>query len=858
MLRSSSLVVPLAFAVVMLLTVPGLLASGSPVAVAAPRGAGSVDPTLTLNPGHPISSLFWGTTVDPRAHLLPNQGDLVNATPVRTVVFPGAVAGDQFNPFNSSVSNWVRLSIKVNGTHPTVLEWNSTAQHGTSVRAFVTWCESINCTAIFQVPGEIDDPGFARNVVAYVVNTTYNATTPGLDFRPAYWEIGNEPGLWTNWNLSWKDWKDTNNINVTPIQYAWEVHNYTAQMDLANSSYTPRIIGLPGIGKGSGTTTSNGDWANDTILVNGFNLSGIAIHIYPASGAAMFNNTTIQTNWTRTAFYDVLDSGTNSLLDRINAQDRSDCRILYGFSDPTCTVGGVQQPTIPTFVTEVGPSLSHYSFGVYSLGFPGALGYAVEMIQAMNYNPFQVASVDQYAAVFGTTNSWFSLNGTARPDYTAYSQFLNHLGNDVFNINVAGTSEVNAIATLDRNASDRVDLLVTNTNLSSSANFSSYFINSTNPALGAGVLPAAFHPTDPVEEWAWSGTPSTYVLPVDHGCITSCLYNTSVPATPAPVPVAYFPHGLPSMLSVPPESLVLFESFNAPASPVNFSESGLQLSGATLTPHWFLEVNGTAFSSNSPTLTLLLPPGSYRTDGAPVLVPGAGSALLPQERYFPVVPSTTVVGSSPLNVSVSFAQQWAINVSWDPTALSVVSAASLGGPGLPAPSWWTNNTPLTLRVRPRPGYAFTGWYGQGLGSSGNTTPWKNGSVSGYLPLLTIVPRGSLEEIAEFAPGYAVTFTEKGLAAGIPWNVTLREFNVSTANLSTTFYEPNGTWGYTVANVSGYQFNWWNRTVNVTGTPSNPPLINFTKLTPAGTRYNVTFIESGLPVGAAWALTFAGT
>src|SRR5580658_957729 len=278
MLRAASLVGPLAVAVVLLLTLPGLYAAG------APSGSGitpsTATPVLLLQAGHLLSNSFWGATVEPRAHLLPNEPDLVNATPVGTILWPGAVAGDLFNPFNESVGGWVKTT-----PHGAMrgLQWTNTSKHGTSVQAFVAWCESINCTAIFQVPGEIDNATFARDIVAYTVNQTYNATTPGLDFRPAYWEIGNEPGLWNNWGLPWSKWVYTNAINVTPIEDAWEVHNYTAQMDLANSTYTPKIIGLPGIGKGA--SGGNGPWSNDTIQVNGPNLSGVAIHVYPANGS---------------------------------------------------------------------------------------------------------------------------------------------------------------------------------------------------------------------------------------------------------------------------------------------------------------------------------------------------------------------------------------------------------------------------------------------------------------------------------------------------------------------------------------------------------------------------------------------
>lgn len=833
MLRSTTLVGPLAFAVVILLTLPGGVANRAPAGAISASGTG--DPLLTLSPGHLISSALWGTTVSPRAHLLPNQGDLVNATPVRMVVFPGAIGGDLFNPFNSSIAEWN----KQNRTWS--LDWVNTSQHGTSVRAFIAWCRSIGCTAIFQVPGEIDNASFAREIVNYTVNRT------GLNFTPAFWEVGNEPGLWRNWNLSWDLWVHSNRLAPTPMQYALEVRNYTIQMDQAVPGYTPKILGLPGVGTGSGGKSN--PWTNDTIQINGPNLSGIGIHVYPAAGAALaFNNTTVPSLG---QFYNALEGG-NSLGERINAQYRDDCFDLY--QSPACVVGGVLKPSFPVFVTEFGTSLSHRAYGTYSLGFPGALGSAVEMVQAMQFNSSQLASVDGFASVFDTDNCWFNLTGAPRPVYMLFSSVMSRLGNDVFNVNVSGTGQVAAVATLDASDSQRLDLLVTNTNLSSSKNFSTAFINRSTPGLNPGVLPATFVPGTPVEEWEWSGVPSTEIVPNASGSLV--YYHTSVPATPAPVPIAYYAQGLPASVSVPAQSLVLFESYNAPAYPVTFSESGLELSGASSISHWFLDVNGTDFSSNSLTRTLLLRPGSYPTAGPAVLTPLVGAELTPQERYFPVVTSPTVVVAPLLNLTVRFEQQWSLNISWNPAAGSVTPIRDGSSSGLAVPTWWTNNTPLSLGVRPLTGYAFTTWYGQGGGEGGNRTIGQNGSVSGYHLTLTVVPTGPIEEVAEFAPGYPVIFTETGLPIGTPWNLSLRGLNASTTSTSTTFYELNGTWGYQAANVTGYRYNWWNQTVVVNGTRVSVP-VDYTAFTPPGPYYPVTFLESGVASHQSWHVEVRG-
>lgn len=52
--------------------------------------------------------------------------------------------------------------------------------------------------------------------------------------------------------------------------------------------------------------------------------------------------------------------------------------------------------------------------------------------------------------------------------------------------------------------------------------------------------------------------------------------------------------------------------------------------------------------------------------------------------------------------------------------------------------------------------------------------------------------------------YSVTFSEKGLPPGTSWSVTLGNQSVSEATPSIVFNVPNGSYNFTVSNVSGYQ------------------------------------------------------
>ncbi len=51
--------------------------------------------------------------------------------------------------------------------------------------------------------------------------------------------------------------------------------------------------------------------------------------------------------------------------------------------------------------------------------------------------------------------------------------------------------------------------------------------------------------------------------------------------------------------------------------------------------------------------------------------------------------------------------------------------------------------------------------------------------------------------------YAVTFTEHGLSSGTPWTVTINGYAQTSTGTTMKFYEPDGTYAYTVGPISGY-------------------------------------------------------
>jgi hypothetical protein len=105
--------------------------------------------------------------------------------------------------------------------------------------------------------------------------------------------------------------------------------------------------------------------------------------------------------------------------------------------------------------------------------------------------------------------------------------------------------------------------------------------------------------------------------------------------------------------------------------------------------------------------------------------------------------------------------------------------------------------------------------------------------------------------------YTVSFTQTGLATGILWGVNTSSGSTTSTNTTLGFYDPNGTYNYTVYDEGGLapapasgQFTVEGAAVylNITFTPSAP----------SPSTYTVAFTESGLADGTTWSVTLAGT
>ena len=756
------------------------------------------------------------------------------------VVWPGAQSGEDYNPMNGTI-----YTVHKNALGVKIPEWGKAA---TNESQFVSWCKSINCTAIFQVPGEIDNTTTAKWIVEYTEDKGQIAdpafggrNVTALDFHPAYWEIGNEPELWRLYNIPWTEWKPSahsyriGNATTGPGVYARLVQNYTSAMREVDPNI--KIIGIPATGRPNGMGPLE-NWIGAVVALDGPNISGVAYHSYPARESPI----------TLPTFYGAIN-GSAGLTGRV-AEARSG--IANGSAESkVASCQATCSERVGLFVTEFGTGLSHTMFGPWERSFPGVLSFAAQVTQAIDLN---VTNLDVFASVFNTNNSWLNLHGGVRPSYTLFSEIFNHLGNVAYPVRLATSPQYDGtnttlggnlygIATTDPKDAGRADLMVVNLNLTTNVTFSPKL-----PGIAAGT---------PAEVWEWQGN------------VSDPPGNFSLGASVEPMttqPVAqYFPEGLPANWTLPLQTLALFESYPGGGVQVNFTASGFS-SEAPL-PRWFIDVGGAFATSNgTDNLTFFLPSGTFNVTAPPIPLQNGSPVTadlterLPRERLEPFPPSfvrvyPNQVAGPPIDFGLTFAHQWATNIS----ATTNNSAPGTGTVGYvtPAPLWWNASTPLTLTARPAYHYVFTRWEGFGNGSSNSTDPQT-----------ALFPTAWITQKAIFTWAEPVTFTETGLPAGTNWSVTVHSHitldtaaiasNSSLASRSNiiAFEEPNGTYGFTIGAVPGYRASLsntsylTNSSVNVSGVPAFVP-IAFTPIAPPVPRYAVTFVESGLPSDARW-------
>lgn len=258
--------------------------------------------------------------------------------------------------------------------------------------------------------------------------------------------------------------------------------------------------------------------------------------------------------------------------------------------------------------------------------------------------------------------------------------------------------------------------------------------------------------------------------------------------------------------------------------PVEFVESGLPQG-----THWSVSLAGNPESNTAPaSIDFTEPAGSYPFSVGSVL--GYTANVTSGSVAVTTGPKTVEIGFVPTNYSVTFVEAGLPSGSlWNVTLNSVQNHSTTNSIGF---------------LEPAGSYSFT--VGRFAGYRANVT-------SGTVHVTTsnvIVEIGFTAANSDFP----VTFTESGLPSSTEWSVTFHGAPNSSATSSIGFYDPNGTWPFTVGTVSGYTANVTSGSVTVKGQPVTVE-VGFSA---NASVYPVNFTESGLPASTSWTVTLAGT
>ncbi len=271
---------------------------------------------------------------------------------------------------------------------------------------------------------------------------------------------------------------------------------------------------------------------------------------------------------------------------------------------------------------------------------------------------------------------------------------------------------------------------------------------------------------------------------------------------------------------------------------IRFAESGLSRGLS-----WQVTFNGTTKTTltdgGTDNLTFVGPNGTYLYSIGSV--PGWGESTLPTAG------SLAVHGSNVTETTASYRQVYP--VTFQEAGLPAGAAWNVSVNGLSEVRTTDGGTDNLTFLEPNGTFSFSvpsvpGWKQSTVAASGN---------------LTVAGVALVEPTLLYQELFTVIFTESGLPAGITWQVTLngttRSISTDGATDSLTFSETNGSFGYSIAGLSGWRQSTLSGvgTVSVQGSRvSEPTLLYFSVV------YVVTFSEAGLPSGLTWQITVGGT
>ena len=337
---------------------------------------------VSPNPTTQLSGQFWGADLRIFSPANSTVASAYNQTGLSFVRWPGGAVADDFNVTANRIYHY-------RGAYATP---------PTSIAQFASWCLSVRCQSIVQLPGEINSSSTGAYYVDYIENT--------VGFHPNYWEIGNEPALWHHFNVPWVNWTSTQRVKITPLGYAHVVQAYAAAIHSVDPS--ARILGLPGFGQGGYNEPT---WIQDSVMVNGPNLSGVAIHVYPSGRGPAGTPSLSQ-------FYRTL-GGHGTLSYRI-PRDRAAVAAGCG----NCT-------NIPVFVSEMGAGSAGGSFTAFMKSYDNVPYIGTEVLQGIELN---ITNIDLFALQSRFPGSLLNMSFAYTPVGVLYSTFFTQLGRGILPI----------------------------------------------------------------------------------------------------------------------------------------------------------------------------------------------------------------------------------------------------------------------------------------------------------------------------------------------------------------------------------------------------------------------------------------
>jgi hypothetical protein len=337
-----------------------------------------------------LSPEFIGVNVRADSPFTPADAQYLADTDALTWRYPGGSLAEDFDYPNDTIPT-------TGATEPNNLS------------NFVSLCAAVGCHAILQLPAEINDSAFDAYEVAYIQqNLTYLvAGTERQGFIPWMWELGNEPSLWTNFDVPWANWSTGDHSTISPSEYAPLVNRIVARI-LGTVNFTAPIDPIGGSG---GNATEDPIWVGSALEGAGANSSYVSVHSYLEGNAAP----------NAPAFYAPLYKARNTLPTSL-----SNLRATIDGACASCADIGI-------VISEAGASNGETKNVAFESTFPMAMWDAVEAIQAAAAG---VRSIDYFAYENEYPGSLVNASSgveVLEPDYYLFKDVTPYLGSTVLN-----------------------------------------------------------------------------------------------------------------------------------------------------------------------------------------------------------------------------------------------------------------------------------------------------------------------------------------------------------------------------------------------------------------------------------------